>query len=91
MEKQLKEEHHTDLIICLSHLGYDYKENKISDKVIASQTHHTDLIIGGHTHTFLNKPDTIRNKSGKEVIVNQVGFGGLVVGKIDFYLTRSSL
>ncbi len=88
MEKQLKEEHHTDLIICLSHLGYDYKENKISDKVIASQTHHTDLIIGGHTHTFLKKPDLIRNKSGKEVVVNQVGFGGLLVGKVDFYLSK---
>ena len=88
MEKLLKEEHHTDMIICLSHLGYDYKDNTISDKVIAAQSYHTDLIIGGHTHTFLKKPDMIRNKSGKEVIVNQVGFGGLVVGKIDFYLTR---
>jgi len=88
MEKLLKEEHHTDMIICLSHLGYDYKDKTISDKVIAAQSYHTDLIVGGHTHTFLKKPDLIRNKSGKEVIVNQVGFGGLIVGKIDFYLSR---
>jgi len=88
MEKLLKEDHHADLIICLSHLGYDYKDKTISDKVIAAQSYHTDLIIGGHTHTFLKKPDMIRNKSGKEVIVNQVGFGGLIVGKVDFYLSK---
>ena len=88
MEKLLKEEHKTDLIICLSHLGYDFKNNTICDKIIAAQTYHTDLIIGGHTHTFLKKPEEIINKSGKQVIVNQVGFGGLLVGKIDFYLKR---
>lgn len=88
MEKMLKEEHNTDLIICLSHLGYDYKDNTISDKKIASQTFYTNLIIGGHTHTFLKKPDLIMNKSGKEVIVNQAGFGGLILGRVDFYFSR---
>jgi len=88
MEKMLIEEHDTDLIFCLSHLGYSYKDNTVSDKVIAAQTFSTDLIIGGHTHTFLDKPDLILNKSGKEVIVNQVGFGGLLLGRIDFYLSK---
>ena len=88
MEKMLIEEHNTDLIICLSHLGYSYKDNTVSDKVIASQTLNTDLIIGGHTHTFLDKPDLIMNKSGKEVVVNQVGFGGLILGRVDFYFSK---
>jgi len=88
MEKMLREEHNAELIICLSHLGYSYKDNTISDKVIASQTFTTDLIIGGHTHTFLEKPDLILNKSGKEVVVNQVGFGGLILGRVDFYLSK---
>ena len=88
MEKMLREEHDSDLIICLSHLGYSYKDNTVSDKVIASQTFHTDLIIGGHTHTFLDKPDLIMNKSGKEVVVNQVGFGGLILGRVDFYFSK---
>jgi 5'-nucleotidase len=90
MEKLLSEVHHTDLIICLSHLGYDYRENTVSDKIIASQTFNTDLIIGGHTHTFLKTPDLIRNKSGKDVVVNQVGFGGLILGKVDFYFSRQN-
>jgi len=88
MEKMLTEEHEPDLIVCLSHLGYSYKDKTVSDKVIASQTFKTDLIIGGHTHTFLDKPDLILNKSGKEVVVNQVGFGGLILGKVDFYFSK---
>ena len=88
MEKILKEEKNADLIICLSHLGYDYKDKTVSDKIIASQTMNTDLIIGGHTHSFLKNPDRILNKSGKEVIINQVGFGGLILGRVDFYFSK---
>jgi len=88
MEKMLAEEHEPDLIVCLSHLGYSYKDKTVSDKVIAAQTFNTNLIIGGHTHTFLDKPDLIMNKSGKEVVVNQVGFGGLILGKVDFYFSK---
>ena len=88
MEKMLLEKHKTDLIICLSHLGYAYKEDKVSDKTLAQQTSHTDLIIGGHTHTFLQKPDLIKNLSGKDVVVNQVGFGGLILGRVDFYFSK---
>lgn len=88
MEKLLKEEHNADLVVCLSHLGYDYKDKTTGDKKLAAETFSTDLIIGGHTHTFLKTPDKLINKSGKEVIVNQVGFGGLIVGKIDFYFQQ---
>jgi 5'-nucleotidase len=88
MEKFLKEEKKADLIVCLSHLGYAYKDKKVSDLVIAAETFHTDLIIGGHTHTFLKKPDSVTNKSGQSVLVNQVGFGGLILGRIDFFFEK---
>ena len=48
------------------------------------KTKDIDLIIGGHTHTFLDKPDIIKNKDGKNVIINQVGTRGVYVGRIDF-------
>jgi 5'-nucleotidase len=89
MEKFLKEEKKVDLIVCLSHLGYAYKEKKVSDLVIAAQTYHTNLVIGGHTHTFLKKPEDVTNKSGETVLVNQVGFGGLILGRIDFFISKS--
>lgn len=86
--KTLKNEHSCDLIICLSHLGYSYKSDKICDIKLAEQTQDIDLIIGGHTHTFLDKPTEVINKSGEVTLVNQVGWAGLNLGKIDFYFSK---
>ncbi len=88
IEAELKQEHKCDLIVCLSHLGYKYNDNKVSDRVIAQNTHHIDLIIGGHTHTFLNEPESLKNLSGKETLVNQVGFAGINLGRIDFIFSK---
>lgn len=87
MTRILKEDEKCDLIICLSHLGYYYKNelNKISDLKLAAETKNIDLIIGGHTHTFLKKPTVIKNLDGKNILVNQVGCYGINLGKIDFY------
>ena len=89
MEAFLKNENKCDLVVCLSHLGLRYRENKISDIILAAETSMTDLIIGGHTHTFLAEPLIEKNKAGKQVIVNQASWGGLVLGKIDFVFERS--
>ncbi|QBN17960.1 bifunctional metallophosphatase/5'-nucleotidase [Flavobacterium nackdongense] len=88
MVRILKKENKCDLIICLSHLGYKYAKddaNKISDLKLAEQTKDIDLIIGGHTHTFLDKPTIVKNLEGKEVLVNQVGCYGINLGRIDFF------
>ena len=82
----LKQEEHCDLVICLSHLGYDYDyKQKISDINLAKATKDIDLIIGGHTHTFLKEAQTFTNKNGQPVLVNQVGAYGLYLGRVDFY------
>lgn len=88
MESELKNDHHCDLVICLSHLGLSYEHNKISDKSLASQTKYTDLIVGGHTHSFLDKPLTLTNSLGKPIIVNQAGWAALRTGKIEFVFDR---
>lgn len=90
--KTLKETEKCDLIICLSHLGYDYKneKDKPSDLKLAAATQDIDLIIGGHTHTFLNKPVIKTNKVGKQVVINQVGAYGINLGRIDFYFSDDS-
>lgn len=85
MTRILKEKENCDLIICLSHLGYEYKSEKISDIKLARTTKDIDLIIGGHTHTFLPKPTIEKNSEGKDVLVNQVGCYGINLGRIDFY------
>lgn len=89
MTRKLKQEEKCDLVICLSHLGYEYKFDKISDVKLAQQTQDIDLIIGGHTHTFLPKPVVLKNKVGKDVLVNQVGWAGINLGRIDFEFSSS--
>jgi len=85
----LKEREKCDLVICLSHLGLKYKTNKVSDMNLASQTRNIDLIIGGHTHTFLEEPISVINMDKREVLINQVGWGGVNLGKIDFNFNRN--
>lgn len=87
MVRVLKTIEQCDLIVCLSHLGYHYRNNpkKVSDLRLAEATSGIDLIIGGHTHTFLPKPTVVKNKDGENVLVNQVGCYGINLGRIDFY------
>jgi len=87
MSRILKEDKKCDIVICLSHLGYYYKNypEKVSDLLLARATKNIDLIIGGHTHTFLSKPTIEKNIDGKNVLVNQVGCYGLKLGRVDFY------
>jgi len=81
---KLKKKLACDFVICLSHLGYQYESYKISDCLLAKDSVGIDLIIGGHTHTFLDQPTVIKNKEGKEVLVNQVGWGGTRLGMLKF-------
>jgi 5'-nucleotidase len=81
----LKHDNGCDLVVCLSHLGYKTRHNDMCDPVLAENSENIDLIIGGHSHTFLDKPVMKKNKAGKSVLINQVGWAGLILGRIDFY------
>lgn len=88
--KTLKEEEQCDLIICLSHIGYEYTKNpdKVSDVHLAKATKDIDVIIGGHTHTLMPKPVVTTNAAGEKVLINQCGKSGIYMGQIDFYFTN---
>lgn len=86
----LKHQKKCHLIICLSHLGFEYKDDKISDTRLAAISENIDLVIGGHTHTFLNEPVKIRNKNGTNILVAQAGWAGLRLGRIDYNFERST-
>lgn len=90
---ELKHGQKCDLVICLSHLGFDYKNDpdKVSDLKLAAATTDIDLIIGGHTHTFMTRPTVVKNKAGYDVVINQVGCYGLNLGRIDFHFTNEKL
>lgn len=87
----LKHEKSCDLVICLSHLGYEYKNAQISDLVLASQSTDIDIILGGHTHTFLKEGTKVDNKSGKKILVSQAGWAGLILGRVDVEIHPETL
>jgi len=86
----LKYSRYCDYIICLSHLGYSYPGKKVSDLALADQTENLDLIIGGHTHTFLEEPKQVRNAVGKPVHITQVGWAGIWLGRLDVYFGKDT-
>ncbi|NCI49318.1 twin-arginine translocation signal domain-containing protein [Sediminibacterium roseum] len=73
-----------DMIICLSHLGDKYDDNRLSDEILAKETYDIDLIIGGHTHRFFEEPRKYTNRNGSDVLVNQVGWAGIQLGRLDY-------
>ncbi len=84
----LKYDHKCNLIICLSHLGYKYEDSKVSDLVLGASTSNIDLIIGGHTHTFLPEPVVVKNKKNEDVIINQVGWAGVQLGQLNYLFEK---
>ncbi len=78
-----------NLIVCLSHLGYDYGEKEYPcDTSLAREVSEIDIILGGHTHTFMDKPQVITNHEGYQTTINQVGWAGINLGRIDVLLTK---
>jgi 5'-nucleotidase len=81
----LKNDKKCDVVVVLSHLGYKYEpwENKIGDTELAAKSRNIDVILGGHSHTFLKDAEQIQNLDGKPVVLNQAGRMGVVVDKLE--------
>jgi 5'-nucleotidase len=78
------------VIVCLSHLGYGYRGERPSDTRLARTVDGIDLILGGHTHRFMERPDIHTRPDGGRCLVHQVGWGGIRLGRIDVVLDRQS-
>ena len=76
----LKDEEGCDLVVCLSHLGIQMDEHLVAG------TRNIDVILGGHSHTFMKGPKTYLNMDGKEVPVMHTGKNGVRVGRLDLTL-----
>ncbi|MFO7978129.1 MAG: metallophosphoesterase [Bacteroidales bacterium] len=91
MEDLLKNKLGCQLIICLSHLGFEYGSDQVSDVILAANTSHTDVILGGHTHYLLDPPEEVRNQADRKVIIGQSGYGGTHLGKIEVYFDQQKV
>lgn len=91
ISKQLRYDEKCDFVICLSHLGYKYRNDKerVSDVHLAENTEEIDMILGGHTHTFMSEPDIRNNKKGEEVVINQAGWAGIMLGRLDIFFEKN--
>lgn len=88
--KRLREVEKVDLVVVLSHLGYDIKDSPFDDLRLPGQVAGVDAVIGGHSHTFLDAPVRLPQAHG-ETLVFQVGFGGVNLGRMDFAFTRGQV
>jgi len=86
----LKEKKKCDLIICLSHLGYFPKEEDMGDITVAKKSRYIDLILGGHTHTFMTEPDRVLNAEEHEVVINQTGAHGIYFGQLNIIMEEKA-
>jgi|SRR6056297_938328 len=77
-----------DYIICLSHLGYKQELGGIDDEMLARNVSGINLIIGGHTHTFMDEPVPVKNPSGNTTWISQMGHSGIRLGRIDLPLSE---
>lgn len=91
--KVLRGQERCTLVIGMSHLGYypEAREGGVGDSQVAAQVDGIDFIAGGHTHTFMDKPVLVKQPSGKDTILFQVGRSGIYVGRVDFKLLKGKV
>lgn len=71
-----------DVVVCLSHLGIQMDER------LVAKTRNIDVILGGHSHTFMKGPKIYLNMDGKEIPIMHSGKSGVRVGRLDLTLKR---
>ena len=76
----LRKQEKCDLVICLSHLGWAVSE--YPDEKFLSLTEGCDLVLGGHTHTYMPVLEYAPDKNGKKIPVDQNGKHGVFIGKL---------
>ena len=81
----LKEKKRCDMVICISHLGWNSNRGD-DDQYMIHSSRNIDLVLGGHTHTYMEKMEYEKNMDGKLVPVDQNGKHAIYVGKmvVDF-------
>jgi 5'-nucleotidase len=70
-------------IICLSHLGFRGRGDRVKDVNLAAEVPGIDLVLGGHSHTFLDEPEIVSHSKDSETMIHQVGWAGIRLGRID--------
>ena len=76
----LKKEKKCDVVICISHLGWEIGGD--DDSYMIKNSRDIDLVLGGHSHTYLENLEYVNNLDGKPVPVDQNGKHGIFIGRV---------
>ena len=84
--RELKEDKKCDLVVCLSHLGWS--DEPYGDKTMMAQTRNIDLVLGGHSHSYLENLEWVQNLDGKPIANDQNGKHAVWVGRLTLDLKK---
>ena len=87
MAELLKKKEKCDVVICLSHLGWDI--DGIDDTELVPGTRNIDLVLGGHSHTYFRTLRYLKNLDGQDVPIDQNGKSAIWVGKMVLELSKN--
>ena len=77
----LRQQEKCDVVICISHLGWNSNRGD-DDQYMIQGSRDIDLVLGGHTHTYMPTLEYEKNLDGKLIPVDQNGKHAIVVGKM---------
>lgn len=84
--KILREKEKCDLVVCLSHLGWKTGDEEPSDERLIPLTDGIDVVLGGHTHSYVTPMDMVYNSKGNNVLISQNGKSGMYLSRFDIKL-----
>lgn len=87
MANKLKNKEKCDLVICVSHLGWE-PISQMGDPMMISHSRNIDVVLGGHSHSYFKKPEVVKDADGKDVTVDQNGKHAIYVGKLVLNMNR---
>ena len=76
----LKKKKKCDLVICISHLGWD--SPGMNDQIMIAGSRNIDLVLGGHSHTYMETLRYAKDLDGKDIPVDQNGKHGIWIGRM---------
>ena len=79
----LKGEKKCDLVIALTHIGIT--GGPVSDQSLVRSTRGVDIVVGGHSHTFIDQPLVEKNLDGEPVPIVQDGCWGMEIGNMKVF------
>lgn len=82
----LREKEKCDFVVCLSHLGWKTGDEEPSDERLIPLTDGIDVVLGGHTHSYVTPMDMVYNSKGSNVLISQNGKSGMYISRFDIKL-----